>query len=740
MAMSSEFAVLKYRFIFYEVKTMGVKRRAFLIGGVSLVGGGIFGLNWAHNRATVQAAKLVTKGSETAFGVWIKIAADDIVTLYSPHVELGQGAHTVLAQMLAEELDADWSYMRVEQAPADPAFANAPIGAAVLDGALSPPKSLLAATGPLLSFAGRIVKFQPTWGSMTVAYTGQYGMRVVGAAVRKALIETAAEKLQVPQAELVAANSKVTHTASGRTLRYGELAAAAAARSLDGSPPLKSRAAYKIIGKDVARLDIPSKVDGSLKYGIDFELPDMRVATIAAAPVRGGKLISVDFAPAMAVKGVEKVVQLENAVVVVATGYWQAISGLRALEPKFTAGGSSKISSASIYADHDALLQSGKPTDTDESGARKTEAHFRLPYLHHASMEPFALTAHFKDGKLDIWGGLQDPLEARGKIAELSGLALESVAFHPQPIGGGFGRRNVGQAQIIDQIVKLAMQLPYPVKLIWSREEDIQQGCYRPQSSAKLTGTIDAKNMVSAISCDMIETGVGDDTGHRYNIPNFNMSDHAYKTNQEFGVWRSVNYSQLGFYVECFMDELAHLAGEDPYKFRRKHLKDGSREQIALDEAAKRSGWGTPLKKSVGRGIAIVSGHGSIVVQVVEASMSEAGKVKVHKVTCVVDCGTTVSPHNARGQVQGGIIMGLSAAISEAITLEGGKVQQSNFNDYRMFTLTDTPGIDVHFIENDAPIGGLGEPCLPPAAPALANALFAATGKRFRTLPMHTTV
>jgi isoquinoline 1-oxidoreductase subunit beta len=725
---------------------MGVKRRAFLIGSAVLVGGGAFGLKWADNNATSQAATLVAKDKEHAFGIWFKIAQDDTVTLYSPHVEMGQGAHTALAQMLADELDADWSKVQVEQAPADPSFANSVIAPAFLANDTGLPKAVINTLKPLASFAARQIGFQPTWGSMTVANTGQFGMRVVGAATRAALLETAADRLNVPVAELTAAKSIITHAKSGQTLRYGELAKDAAERTLNSNPVLKSRKDYTLIGKNVPRLDIPAKVDGSMMYGMDFTLPEMRVATIMAAPVRGGKLISVDPAPAMAVKGVEKIVQLDNAVIVVAKGYWPALQGLRALSPKFTDGGNGKISTASIFADHDALLKSGKPSDeasdgdVDEAfmakGMRKAEAHFRLPFLHHAPLEPYVLTAHYKDGKLDVWGGLQDPLEARMAIAGFAELDFNNVMFHPQNMGGGFGRRNVGQAQVVEQVVKLAMQLPYPVKLIWTREEDVQQGAYRPQSSAMLSGALDAKGMISALTYDLVENLTSDDIGHRYNIPSFRTRSYNYASNQVFGVWRSVTYSQTGFYIESFMDELAALAGEDPYQFRRKHLKNGSREQKVLDDVAKRSGWGTPLPKGIGRGIAIVSGHGSIVAHVIEASMGEDGKPKLHKVTAVVDCGTTVSPLNAAGQVQGGIIMGLSAAISEAITLDAGKVVQSNFSDYRIMTLPDTPPIDVHFIESDAPIGGLGEPCLPPAAPALANALFMATGTRYRTLPL----
>jgi isoquinoline 1-oxidoreductase subunit beta len=725
---------------------MGVKRRAFLIGSSVLVGGGIFGLKWADGSATARASKLIAKDKESAFGVWFKIAEDNVVTLYSPHVELGQGAHTSLAQMLAEELDADWSLMRVEQAPADPAFANAPIGAALLDQDVGLSKSVIAALKPALSFAGRSQLFQPTWGSMTIPFTGQYGMRIAGAAARKALLEAASEKFGVPISELTASNSTIKHAKSGKTLTYGALASDAASRSLDSNPPLKARKDFKIIGTNPKRLDIPGKVDGSIKYGMDFELPDMRVATIAASPVRGGTLISVDQSPAMAVKGVEKVVQLDNAVIVVAKGFWPALQGLRALAPTFDDKGGSKFSTASIFADHDALIKSGKPSDEQNEGdakaafavpgARTVEAHFKLPYLHHAPMEPYVLTAHHKDGKIEVWGGLQDPLGATGAIAEASGLAIENVVFHPQHIGGGFGRRNVSQAQVIEQVVKLAMQVPYPVKLIWTREEDIQQGCYRPQSSAKFSGVLDSKGMIAALTAGYVENTAGEDMGHRYIIPAYAIRHYDYTTNQVFGVWRSVNYSQLTFYMESFMDEMAALAGEDPYQFRRKHLPNGSREQKVLDEVAKRSGWSAPLPKGVGRGIAIATSHGSVVAHVVEASMQADNTPKLHKVTCVVDCGTTVSPENAAGQVQGGIIMGLSAAMMEAVTLDKGVVQQSNFTDYRIMKLGETPPIDVHFIESDVAIGGLGEPCLPPAAPALANALFAATGKRFRTLPL----
>ncbi|MFN7159919.1 MAG: molybdopterin cofactor-binding domain-containing protein, partial [Erythrobacter cryptus] len=338
----------------------------------------------------------------------------------------------------------------------------------------------------------------------------------MGAAVRAALIEEAADRLGVPAGELTAADSRITHAASGRSLRYGELAAGAAERSLSSDPVLKSRKDWKLIGKPVTRLDIPAKVDGSAVYGIDLVLPEMRVATIAAAPVRGGKLESVDEAPALAVAGVEKVVKLEDAVVVVAKGYWQATKGLAALSPKFTDGGNGAMSSASIFAAQDSLREAGKPDNTagegDVDAAFKAAgdtvitADFRVPFLHHAMMEPFALTAHFKDGKLTLWGGLQDPIGARDRAAKAAGLDMEDVIFVPMIMGGGFGRRFPGVTEILDQAALLAKQVPYPVKLVWSREEDVRHGTYRPQSSARLSATLDDKGRIAAWRSDYVQS------------------------------------------------------------------------------------------------------------------------------------------------------------------------------------------------------------------------------------------
>ena len=715
---------------------MGVKRRAFLIGGVAVIGGGLFAVSWNDSSQRKRAIELTTKGSEGSFLTWLKIGEDDTITLYSPHIDFGQGSQTALAQMLADELDADWSKVKIENAPADPSFANSALGRGFIGAMSGYPGVAAAMPASFISMAARSMNLQVTGGSSAVRFTGQNGMRVAGAAAREALVAEAADRLKVPASELTTLDSRVTHAKTNKSLRYGELAQAAAARSLNGSPKLKDRKDFRYIGQGVQRLDIPAKVDGSAVYGIDFTLPEMRVATIMMAPVRDGKLTSVDPALAMAVTGVEKVIKLDDAVVVVAKGYWQATKGMQALTPQFSDGGHGALSTASIFAAQDKLNAAGDKLAAP-AGGKVLTGDYKAPFLHQAMMEPFAMTAHHKDGKLDMWGGIQDPLSARMMMAESAGLDAANVMFHPMIMGGGFGRRFPPYSQIIDQLTKIAMQVPYPVKLIWSREQDVQHGAYRPQVAARLQGGLDNNKRMAGWSSDYAQF---DDAAAEgtvpYDIPDFKARHHEYISNQVNAYWRSVNASQHGFFNESFVDELAHAAGADPYQFRRNHLKAGSRQLLVLDTVAKRAGWGTPLPEGRARGIAMVESFGTIVAEVVEASLKEDGTPKVHKAWAVVDCGTTVNPVNAAAQIEGGLIMGLSAAIGEQITIDKGVVEQSNFSDYPILKLADAPDVDVHFIESGANIGGIGEPGLPPAAPALANALFAITGKRIRQLPI----
>jgi isoquinoline 1-oxidoreductase subunit beta len=728
-------------------KKKGFKRRAFLIGGVAVVGAGLFGIKLADSNAAKKAVALTTGKGEHNFATWLKIAEDDQITIYSPHTDIGQGSNTGLAQMLAEELDAAWDKVKLVSAPAESGFANTGLGRGFLGEMSGYPGIINGIPQSFLSLIARSMNLQITGGSSALRYTGQVTYQKVGAATRLALVEIAAKRLGVPAGELTTADSKVIHAKSGKSMRYGELAAEAATLSFDSDPKLKSPKDYKLMRQSIPRLDIPAKVDGAAQYGMDFKVPDMRVATIMAAPVRGGKLNAVDAAPAMAVKGVEKVIKLDNAVAVVAKGYWAALSGLRALSPQFSDGGNAGISTASIFKAYDDLIAKGEPAaEAGEGdvkaalGTKPVEAKYQVPFLHHAMMEPFALTAHFKDGKLNLWGGMQDPLASKMFAAEVSGLDADNVTFHPMLIGGSFGRRLPMYMEIVEQVTKLAMQLPYPVKLIWSREEEVQQGAYRPQSSAVLKAAVGKDGKIAAYLNDYAQTESAEaETTFIYDLPVVARRHYEFASNQNTGAWRSVNSTQQGFYNESFMDELAHAAKADPVEFRRRHLKPGSRHLAVLNEVAKRSGWGTPLAEGVGRGVAIVESFKTIVAHVIEASVKEDGSPKVLKVTTVVDAGSIVNPDAATAQIEGGTIMGLSSAIGEAITLDKGAVQQSNLTDYPILKLADAPPVhDIHFLNSGAYMGGIGEPGVPPAAPALANALFAVTGKRIRTLPLLT--
>ncbi|MFC3174185.1 molybdopterin cofactor-binding domain-containing protein [Novosphingobium bradum] len=723
---------------------MGIKRRAFLFGSVALAGAGVFGLKWSASSARAEAIAATRRQGEGSFDAWLKIAPDDTVTLYSPTIDMGQGSQTAQAQMVADELGVPFERIVIEQAPAMPGFANTEVVRGF-------GKEFVGAVtdwvpDQILGFAARKVPVQLTGGSSAVRYSGQL-LRRAAAGARSLLAAEAASRLGVPEGELALAEGRVRHAASGRSLRYGELAEAAAKRSLAAEPvlaPIKPGAA---VGRSVARRDIPGKVDGSAVYGIDVTLPAMRVATVIMAPVRGGKLLEVDEKPALAVAGVDRVIRLPEAVAVVATGYWAAWKGAQALAPKFSDGGNGAIGSEGIAADHARLIAAGKADkeagkgDVDkafaEAGAKVIEADYQVPYLHHAMMEPFAMTVHRRGDKVEAWVGLQDPLATRSLVAKAAGVGMDDVTLHTTLMGGGFGRRSPWQCEIIDQAVAVASQCPWPVKLIWSREQEVSHGSYRPQCSARLRGAV-KDGRITALRTDYAQSASAEmEVGFLYDLPNVQRRHFAHKTNQVDGPWRSVNATQFGFWTESFMDELASAAGEDPYRFRRRHLDHDPRAAKVLDEAARLGGWGTALPPGTGRGIAIFKCFGTYVAEVVEASLREDGWPRVHKVTAVVDCGTTVNPRNAEAQISGAIVQALSTAVGEAITLEKGAVVQSSFPDYPLLKLAEAPGaIAVHFIESGAEMGGIGEPGVPPLTPALVNALAVATGKRIRSLPI----
>lgn len=724
-----------------------MKRRTWLIGTGAVIGGalgvGVLGLavrDGHYERRMHDLVKPLLAG-------WISIAPDGIVTVYIPHADMGQGSHTALAMMAAEELDAAWSQVRTQQAPADPAFANRYF----IEGFLLKGRQLPEAvrSGAALAFGeiSRLANMQVTGGSASVRFTGQMGLRAAGAAAREMLLAAAATQWGVPRSELTTREGTVLHAASGRTIAYGQLVPAASALDAPAHVTLKKRGDFRLVGTAPPRLDIPDKVTGRTRYGIDVALPGMLVATVMASPVHGERLLQVDEAPAHAVAGVRHVLKLPNAVAVVADGYWAAHTGLAALKPRFSSGTNAQVTSEAIAARFDAALRSGEAKAIhaagDAAGAKgnRISATYSVPFLHHATMEPINATAQWDAGKLKVWGSEQDALGARANLVDVSGLALADVEFTPMALGGGFGRRSAPKKDHLAQVVAIAKAVaPAPVKLIWSREEDFAQGAYRPAVTTHIEATLDDAGRIVAWQQRFIDTPelINEGFPLPYAIANQRIEAVAAPTHVRYGAWRSVAHSQHGFFTETFVDELAVAAKQDPLAFRRMHLPPGSRHLRVLDEAARRAGWGTPLPAGHARGIALVESFGSVVAEVIEASLDANGAPQVHKVTAVVDCGFVVHRDTAAQQVQGGIIMGLSAALGEAITIQDGAVVQRSFPDYPILRMHQVPALDIAFVESDGPLGGLGEVGLPPVAPALANALGTLSGKRIRVLPVRT--
>lgn len=714
-------------------KRKGVKRRAFLIGGAAVVGGGIFTAMYGDYAMRRDASALTKSSKGGSFAAWLRIDEDDTVTIYTPHIDMGTGNATALMQMAADELDADWDKIKIEQAPIDTAFANVWLA----KGFVGEMSGVHNAPDALWSLLARNMVNQITGGSSAVRFTGQKGMRVLGASARQALLEEAAARLNAPLTELSAAKGVITHAKSGKTLRYGELAIAASERSLNDEPKLKEAKDFAYIGKFVPRRDIPGKVDGSAQYGIDVHLPNMRVACVANAPVRGGEVTSMDEDAAKKVRGVEKVVKLENAVAVIANGYWPAHKGILALAPQFSDGGNGDLDTAKMFAEQEKLCAETLGGIT-AGGGKAIAAKYRAPYLHHMMMETFAITAHMKDGKLDIWAGMQDPLATKTAAADAAGLSMDDVTYHPLLLGGGFGRKLPGiGGEIITQAVALAKESEHPVKVIWPREDEVGHGTYRPQSAIAMRLNMDDSGKITHWHSAFAQAK-GFEAGMKplYDIAEVKAEFAEYATPILTAAWRSVEASQHGFFHESLVDEAAHSLGMDPLEFRMKNVQPNSRAAKVLAAVAKASGWGTPLPAGTGRGIAIVESFGTVAAHVIETAIGDDGYPKVNKVWAAVDCGQVVSPKNAEAQIQGGIVMGLSSAIHEEITIDKGAVVQKNFGDYPILSLKETPEIYVEFIPSDAPMGGLGEPGLPPVAPALTNALFALTGKRIRNLPI----
>ena len=708
-------------------------RRAF-IGTGSLVGGGfvlgVAGVVLAPSRHSIVSDDAVEKGELTT---WITVTPDNLVTVLVPHCEMGQGAQTALAMMAAEEMEAAWDLVRVKEAPALGAYANAYLLRAFAGDSIPAPfeRAVDYGTYRLARWFG----LQVTGGSTAVRGTGQYGMCVAGAAAKEMLIAAAAERFGVPPADCRANGSRVMHAASGQNASFGELATAAAGRPVPAHPVLKDPDTYTIRRTARPRFDIPSKVDGRAIYGIDFTVPGMLYAAVDMAPVFGGKLLSVDSGPAEAMPGVRRVVQLDEAVAVVADSYWRARQALGALEPQFDDAGQGNVSSASIFAAFDEAL--GSAPEMPEAAATVVTADYRVPFLAHATMEPMACTARVDGDRAEVWAGVQDPLNARATAADALDLDVEHVQFTNLQLGGGFGRRLPFTLDYIDLGARIAKAMsPTPVKSVWSRENDIQHDYYRPAGMARFAGALDTSGTPLAVASHYAGGGNGEAVYMPYTIADKRADGRDAPHRVRLGQWRSVMNSQHGFFKESFIDEMAHAAGKDPYLFRHDLLSDQPRFRAALERVAAMADWGDPLPEGEGRGIAIVESFGSIVAQVAQVAVSSEAKLRVRHVFAVVDCGDVVNTDTAKAQVEGGIIFGLSAAMVGEISIAQGRVVESNFRDHQMIHLSDAPRISVEFIRSDAHLGGLGEPGVPPIAPAVTNAIFAATGIRVRDLPI----
>jgi isoquinoline 1-oxidoreductase beta subunit len=707
-------------------------RRAF-IGTGALVGGGfVLGVAGAVLAPTRHGLRSEDSANSGELTTWILVTPDNLVTILIPHCEMGQGAQTALAMMAAEEMDADWNQVRVKEAPALDAYANAYIVRAFVNDVPGPfERGFDYGTYRLARWYG----LQVTGGSMSVRGTGHHGMRIAGAAAREMLLGAAAAHFSVPASECTIANSRIAHSGSGRSASFGELATAATRQPVPTHSATKDPGSYTLRRKPRQRLDIRSKVDGSAIYGIDFTMPDLLHAAVEIAPVYGGKLVSVDSAAAEKMPGVKRVVRLDDAVAVVADSYWRARMALATLEPQFDDAGHGAVSTATIFDAFDKSL--GAAPDMPASAASVITADYKIPFLPHATMEPMACTARVTGDRAEVWAGTQDPLNARKMAAEALGFGPEQVQYTNLALGGGFGRKLPGYLDFVGMSARIAKAMsPAPVKMIWTRENDMQHDYYRPAAMTRFAGALDASGAPLAVRSSYAGGGDGESTFMPYAIADQKFTARDAKHPIRTGPWRSVLNSQHGFFKESFIDEMAHAAKKDPFAFRRDLMSEHPRFKAVLERVAAMAGWGQPLPPREGRGIAIAESFGTIVGEVAHVSVSPDGVLKVLRVFAAADCGDVVNTDTAAAQVEGGIMFGLSAALLGAITIENGRVVQSNFNDYRTLTLVDAPVVDVDFVISGAHPGGLGEPAVPPIAAAVTNAIFAATGIRVRELPI----
>jgi isoquinoline 1-oxidoreductase subunit beta len=702
-----------------------IDRRSFLKSAAAVGGALVLGFDI---RQSAQA-----KAADAEITAWIVIEPDDTVVIRVAKSEMGQGALTALPMLVAEELGCDWNKVRPEL--------------------VQPSENLRRnrAWGNLSTGASRSIT------------TSQNDLRRAGAIAREMLAAAAAAAWDVPRAECTIAQGVISHAASGRNVSFGKIAAAAATVPPPKQVTLKDPKDWTLIGSAQRRLDVPDKVTGQPIYGIDVRLPGMLYATVVQCPVFKGRLKSVDERKLAGMKGIRCVLKYPDMVAVVADNWWRAKKAADALVIDWDLGAAANVSSATIHADLVAGLSAtdarlarhdGNVADALTGAVTRVEADYEVPFLGHVTMEPQNCTAHVTADRVEVWAPTQDGETALSTAAAAAGLPPSKVMVHRMAMGGGFGRRGIVQ-DFVRQAVLIAKDTGAPVKLLWTREEDVRHDQYRPVAAARLSAGLDRHGMPVALKIRLAGQSVmagiaphllrmGIDRNFLqglledvpYQVPNYLLDYALCDTPVPVGFWRSVNHSQNAFFKESFTDEMAHAAGQDPYLFRRKLLADRPRELAVLDAAALKAGWLQAPTPGVGRGIALHASQGSVCAQVADASVGDDGRVRVRRVVSAIDAGHVVNPLSVEQQTEGAIVFGLSAALYGEISIKNGQVEQSNLDDCRMLTMAEMPRIETVIVPSSGSWGGAGEPPVPPLAPALCNAIFAATGRRVRTLPI----
>jgi len=705
-------------------------RRAFLRASAAAGGGLLIAFRWPA--AARAAASAVGAAEDFVPNAFVRIATDGRVTVIVNKAEMGQGVCTSLSMLLAEELDADWRTVGFEFAPVDPVYAHPGYGIQMTGGSTS----TLGMSEP---------------------------MRRAGAAARAMLVEAAARAWGVPAGECRTEEGAVVHDASGRRGGYGELATAAAGVPVPADVPLKDPRDFRFVGKPVHRLDTPDKVRGKALFSIDVSLPGMRTAVVLHPPTFGGRARAIRDDAARAVPGVLDVVDVGSGVAVIATGFWPAKLGRDRLEVDWDRGPNASISTDALRAAYRETARQpgmvarrdGDPEAAARDAARTLTADYELPYLAHAPMEPLNCVVDLRADSCEIWAGTQFQTVDHGMAAATAGLPPERVKLHTTYLGGGFGRRANPVSDYVVEAVKVARAAKAPLKLVWTREDDLRGGYYRPLWHSRIAATLGAEGAIESwthtivgqsfiagtafepfIIRDGIDgTSVEGAADLPYAIPNVRVDLHTTQVGVPTLWWRSVGHSHTAFVVESFLDELAHARGADPLALRRALLAAKPRHLGVLELAAEMAGWGGPLPAGRARGLAVHHSFESWVAMVAEVSL-ERGRPRVHRVTAAVDCGRVVNPDTVRAQVEGAVGFALTATLYGEITLEDGRVRQSNFHDYKMLRIPEMPEVAVHVVPSEEPSTGIGEPGVPPVAPAVGNALFALTGKRVRRLPI----